>query len=402
VIYYGHILKLILVSAELEKDFPYWQRLHGFWRTLPNFNPHTVSSEPGQDLVGEAMDHMLRHNGEVDSSQDSSDVGADANGDLGNASANGDDGNTSANGGDGNANADGGDGNASADGGDEAGDNGNENRAEDMNGASDLNDESLYAVRISIGLSFLIYAKVFSLLRQDRDFDQEMSSDSEIASTPQSNPRSRPYSLSSAFNTPANSDSRSLGSRSTSVFGSSSKPNTPTPSSTKTSSKAKAIASNQPRSAIKSLKRSRVEAFRDETAIGNQQVVELASKKLDAKMAELAVKRQKLEVVGNREIEKERLVAEERQLVAKERIMEKEHQRQREKEEHAERMLRMQIELARAAGPSRTGPNFASNAPAPPSLTFSDDHSGLSYGNGYGLAGGLNGDGTSMHSVAGW
>lgn len=387
------------MSAELEEDFPYWQRLHGFWRTLPNFNPHTVSSEPGQDLVGEAI-HILRHNGEVDSSQDGGYAGADANGDPdGNASVNGDDSNASANGGDGNASADGGDGNASADGGDEAGDNGNENRAEDMNGASDLNGDSLYAVCISIGLSFLIYAKVFSLLRQDRDFDQEMSSDGEIASTPRSNPGWRPHSLSSAFNTPANSGSRSLGSRSTSVFGSSSKPNTPTPSSTKASSKAKAIASNQPRSAIKSLKRSRVEAFRDETAIGNQQVVELASKKLDAKMAELAVKRQKLEVVGNRELEKERLVAEERQLVAKERIMEKEHQRQREKEEHAERMLRMQIELARAAGPSRTGPNFASNAPAPPSLTFSDDHSGLSYGNGYG---GLNGNGTSMHSGAGW
>jgi hypothetical protein len=39
----------------LEQDFPYWKRLHGFWRTLPNFNPYTVSSEPGQDLAAEAL-----------------------------------------------------------------------------------------------------------------------------------------------------------------------------------------------------------------------------------------------------------------------------------------------------------------------------------------------------------
>jgi hypothetical protein len=32
--------------------------LHGFWRTLPNFNPWTVSSELGQDLVAEAMQHI--------------------------------------------------------------------------------------------------------------------------------------------------------------------------------------------------------------------------------------------------------------------------------------------------------------------------------------------------------
>jgi hypothetical protein len=39
----------------LEQDFPYWKRLHGFWRTLPNFNPYMASSEPGQDLAGEAL-----------------------------------------------------------------------------------------------------------------------------------------------------------------------------------------------------------------------------------------------------------------------------------------------------------------------------------------------------------
>ncbi|KAH9074350.1 hypothetical protein EDB83DRAFT_2516142 [Lactarius deliciosus] len=35
--------------------FPAWERLHGFWRTLPSFNPHAVSSEPGQDLESEAI-----------------------------------------------------------------------------------------------------------------------------------------------------------------------------------------------------------------------------------------------------------------------------------------------------------------------------------------------------------
>ncbi|KAH9008620.1 hypothetical protein EDB83DRAFT_2204551, partial [Lactarius deliciosus] len=31
------------------------EHLHGFWRTLPSFNPHAVSSEPGQDLEAEAL-----------------------------------------------------------------------------------------------------------------------------------------------------------------------------------------------------------------------------------------------------------------------------------------------------------------------------------------------------------
>lgn len=38
----------------IESGFPYYKQLHGFWRTLPSYNPHTVSSEPGKDLVGRA------------------------------------------------------------------------------------------------------------------------------------------------------------------------------------------------------------------------------------------------------------------------------------------------------------------------------------------------------------
>lgn len=38
------------------EEFPYWERLHGYWRTLPNFNPLTVTSEPGQDLEADAVE----------------------------------------------------------------------------------------------------------------------------------------------------------------------------------------------------------------------------------------------------------------------------------------------------------------------------------------------------------
>ncbi|KAF8235111.1 hypothetical protein L208DRAFT_1169058, partial [Tricholoma matsutake] len=40
---------------QLEQDFPFWKRLHGFWRMLPNFNTHTASSEFGQDLAANAL-----------------------------------------------------------------------------------------------------------------------------------------------------------------------------------------------------------------------------------------------------------------------------------------------------------------------------------------------------------
>jgi hypothetical protein len=33
--------------------------LHGFWRTLPNFNPYTVTSDPGQGLADEALGVLM-------------------------------------------------------------------------------------------------------------------------------------------------------------------------------------------------------------------------------------------------------------------------------------------------------------------------------------------------------
>ncbi|KIJ96687.1 hypothetical protein K443DRAFT_10432 [Laccaria amethystina LaAM-08-1] len=40
---------------KLKQEFLYWECLHSYWRTLPNYNPLTVSSEPGQDLEAQAM-----------------------------------------------------------------------------------------------------------------------------------------------------------------------------------------------------------------------------------------------------------------------------------------------------------------------------------------------------------
>jgi len=43
----------------LEHNLPIWERLHGFWRTLPNYNPHTVLSGPSQDIEGEAQELLF-------------------------------------------------------------------------------------------------------------------------------------------------------------------------------------------------------------------------------------------------------------------------------------------------------------------------------------------------------
>ena len=51
-----YLLTSLRVQTKLILDHKLlvWQRLHGFWGTLSNFSPQAVSSEPGQDLEGEA------------------------------------------------------------------------------------------------------------------------------------------------------------------------------------------------------------------------------------------------------------------------------------------------------------------------------------------------------------
>jgi hypothetical protein len=59
---------LVLTQPIVEKEtenFKWWPRLHGFWRTLPNFNPYTVTSDPGQDLAGEALSVLIGGQGET-------------------------------------------------------------------------------------------------------------------------------------------------------------------------------------------------------------------------------------------------------------------------------------------------------------------------------------------------
>ncbi|KAJ7720745.1 hypothetical protein DFH07DRAFT_784287 [Mycena maculata] len=50
-------------ELKFKLNLPYWDRLHGFWRTLPNFNPTLVTSEAGQDIAGEALKLTHRYDG---------------------------------------------------------------------------------------------------------------------------------------------------------------------------------------------------------------------------------------------------------------------------------------------------------------------------------------------------
>ena len=54
----------------LEHNLLVWERLHGFWRTIPSFNPQVVSSEPGQDLEGEARRLLFPSGGSGDANEE--------------------------------------------------------------------------------------------------------------------------------------------------------------------------------------------------------------------------------------------------------------------------------------------------------------------------------------------
>lgn len=117
-------------------------------------------------------------------------------------------------------------------------------------------------------------------------------------------------------------------------------------------------------------KRTLIDAFREENETRDKQMVKLASKKIDYKTAELAVKKQKLEVESHRDMEKDRQAIEERMLQQKERMQDKEHVRQKQAEEHQERVLQLQIQLAQANNRNLMNgpPNFANQLPN----TFND------------------------------
>jgi len=66
-------VRCLLKSSRLDQliinhKLPIWERLHGLWRTLLNFNPDVASSDPGQDLEGQALRLMFtsrREGGDV-------------------------------------------------------------------------------------------------------------------------------------------------------------------------------------------------------------------------------------------------------------------------------------------------------------------------------------------------
>ena len=56
-------------KLEQEKEnFPWWEFLHGFWRTLPNFNPFTAGH--GQDIAEDAEQRLFKEMKKSDGSED--------------------------------------------------------------------------------------------------------------------------------------------------------------------------------------------------------------------------------------------------------------------------------------------------------------------------------------------
>jgi hypothetical protein len=55
-----------LDSASFQLKFPYWEHLHGFWQMLPNFNPQTFSSDPGQQIGAEMEELIMTQDQAID------------------------------------------------------------------------------------------------------------------------------------------------------------------------------------------------------------------------------------------------------------------------------------------------------------------------------------------------
>ncbi|KAJ7856528.1 hypothetical protein B0H14DRAFT_2578857 [Mycena olivaceomarginata] len=115
------------------------------------------------------------------------------------------------------------------------------------------------------------------------------------------------------------------------ALGNSSKANTlPSGPSSSTSSAAKSRG-----------KRSHADVFAAETQKQNEILQALGKDKHERRMAELAVKRQRLEI----DIQRDHLAAEERRLAAEDRRREAEYKREREREQHQLVMMRMQLAM---------------------------------------------------------
>jgi hypothetical protein len=47
------------LSATVEHDFPWFPRLHGYWRSIPSFNPHPASVQLGQNIQSDAQELLF-------------------------------------------------------------------------------------------------------------------------------------------------------------------------------------------------------------------------------------------------------------------------------------------------------------------------------------------------------
>ncbi|KAJ7887972.1 hypothetical protein B0H13DRAFT_2342151 [Mycena leptocephala] len=238
--------------AKIKVDFPYWEQLHGFWRTLPNFNPYTVSSEPGQDIADQALALITRDKAMASPPDE---VIQDSEQDLFNF----------------------------------AGLERTPDRISES-GSEPIPDWSPTPTKTK---------------------PIEIDDDDDDTSPPkfQLRPPKKPAALQNSSK--GNSGSTSSASSSSSTV--------------------------KPRAK----KRSRADAFAEETEKQNQILQQLGKEKHDRRMAELAVKRQKLEV----DLQRDTLAAEERRLAADERRREADHKREREREQHQLMMMRMQFTM---------------------------------------------------------
>ncbi|KAJ7469520.1 hypothetical protein FB451DRAFT_1176760 [Mycena latifolia] len=253
------------IANKIEKirvDFPYWEQLHRFWRTLPNFNPFTVSSEPGQDIADQALALL---------------TGDSVTGDSGPVGLFTPDG---------------------------------VERTPERTPEPDSQPISQWSPTPVKGTPTPIDI--------DNDTDHSASPPPKLRLMFSKKPQalrnsSKPNVLSSGHSSSASSTSSAVKTRGG--------------------------------------KRSRAEALAEETDKQNKILAELGKNKHDRRMAELAVKRQKLEV----DLQRESLAAEERRLAAEDRRREADHKREREREQHQLMMMRMQFSMQQGHGTHSNG-----------------------------------------------